>query len=133
MKQFGIKISIVQLGAIQTESVSVMNEPMLVLSKDGPYECIANAIVRGNEKFHDGSPGTQPNAIAKTISKAIRSRNPKTRYAAGKLAGQTFFMRRWLSDKMFDRTTLECSGQPIPSIRRSTNFPSHCCRQICIW
>jgi len=35
--------------------------------------------------------------------KAINSPKPKTRYAAGKMAKPTLFMRRWLSDKAFDK------------------------------
>lgn len=75
-------------------------------SKDGPYERLAKAINRGNEKYYDGSPSTSPILIANLISTAIKSANPKTRYVAGKMAKPVLFLRRWLSDKMFDRAML---------------------------
>ena len=102
-KQFGIKVSIIELGAIKTEFGDVMNQPMIDRSKGGPYEGIANAIIEANKGAYDDSPSTSPNVIAKTISKAIASKNPKTRYAAGKMAKPLLFLRRWLSDKAFDK------------------------------
>jgi hypothetical protein len=45
-----------------------------------------------------------PSVIAAIIVKAaIRSQNPKTRYAAGQSAKSTLFAKRWLSDKQFDK------------------------------
>lgn len=102
-KQFGIKVSIIEPGAIQTEFGDVMNQPMIDRSKGGPYEKIANAIIEANKGAYDDSPSTSPDIIAKTISKAIRSKNPKTRYVAGKMAKPILFFRRWLSDKAFDK------------------------------
>ncbi|WP_430813508.1 oxidoreductase [Carboxylicivirga sp. RSCT41] len=101
-KDFGIKVSIIEPGAIQTEFGDVMNQPMLDRSKGGAYEKIAHAIIEANKGAYDGSPSTSPDIIAKTISKAISAKNPKTRYAAGKMAKPILFARRWLSDKAFD-------------------------------
>lgn len=101
--RFGIKVSIIEPGAIQTEFSDVMTVPMLELSKDGPYEKIAKGIEAGNKKYYNGAPSNSPQVIANVILKAIKSKNPKTRYAAGKMAKTTLFMRRWLSDKAFDR------------------------------
>lgn len=100
---FGINVSIIEPGAIQTEFGDVMTAPMVELSKGGPYEKIAKGIENGNKKYYNGSPSNSPQIIADVILKAIKSTNPKTRYAAGKMAKMTLFMRRWLSDKAFDR------------------------------
>lgn len=102
-KQFGIKVSIVEPGAIQTEFSDVMNQPMIDRSKGGAYEHLSDAIIEANKGAYDGSKDTSPDVIAKTISKAINSKNPKTRYAAGKMAKPILFLRHWLSDKAFDR------------------------------
>ncbi|MCG8307047.1 MAG: oxidoreductase [Cytophagales bacterium] len=102
-KQFGIKVSIVEPGAIETEFSDVMNQPMVDRSRGGAYEHLSNAIIEANKGAYDGSPSTSPDVIAKTISNAIKSKSPKTRYAAGKMAKPILFMRRWLSDKMFDK------------------------------
>lgn len=103
---FGINVSIVEPGAIQTEFSDVMTDPMVELSKNGPYEAIAEGVARGNKTYYTGAPSNSPQVIADVISKAIASKNPKTRYAAGKMAKMTLFMRRWLSDKAFDRVVL---------------------------
>lgn len=101
--QFGIKVVIVEPGAIETEFTDVMNEPMLERSAGGAYEDLAQAMVDTMAESYDGSASTKPDVIAKVVSKAIKARNPKTRYAAGKLARTILFARRWLSDKAFDR------------------------------
>lgn len=103
---FGIKVSIIEPGAIQTEFSDVMTDPMLKLSKDGPYEGIANGVSKGNKTYYNGSPSNSPQVIADVISKAVKSNNPKTRYAAGKMAKMTLFMRHWLSDRAFDKMVL---------------------------
>ncbi|MEP1469365.1 MAG: SDR family NAD(P)-dependent oxidoreductase [Halieaceae bacterium] len=41
--------------------------------------------------------------IADTISKALEANKPKTRYVKGKMAAPLLFLRRWTSDRMFDR------------------------------
>ena len=45
-------------------------------------------------------------AGAKVINKAINARNPKTRYAAGAYSKLGKFLRRIMTDKMFDRFIL---------------------------
>ena len=103
---FGIKVSIVEPGAIETEFSDVMSGPMVKLSKGGPYENLANAIETGNKKYYNGAKSNSPQVIADTILKAIKSSKPKTRYAAGKMAKPTLFMRRWLSDRAFDKALM---------------------------
>jgi hypothetical protein len=44
-----------------------------------------------------------PQVITDTISKAINSRNPQTRYAAGYLAKTYLFFGKILPDKTFDK------------------------------
>ncbi len=102
-RQFGIKVSIIEPGVIETEFGDVMRQPMIDRSKGGPYEALANAIVDAGEGAYDGSKNTSPDVIAETISKAINSKNPKIRYAAGKMAKPVLFLRKWLSDKAFDK------------------------------
>ena len=49
---------------------------------------------------------SEPIVIAKVINKAINARNPKTRYAAGAYSKMGIFLRRIMTDKMFDRFIL---------------------------
>jgi hypothetical protein len=46
---------------------------------------------------------SHPNEVAQVIAKAIHSKNPKTRYAAGKWSGLALFGRWILPDKVFDK------------------------------
>ncbi|GGX57065.1 short-chain dehydrogenase/reductase [Litorimonas cladophorae] len=104
--KFGIKVTIIEPGAIQTEFSDVMAGPMVELSKGGPYEALSVAIESGNKKYYTGAPSNSPQVIADVVLKSIKSKKPKTRYAAGKMARTTLFMRRWMSDKAFDKALM---------------------------
>jgi NAD(P)-dependent dehydrogenase (short-subunit alcohol dehydrogenase family) len=104
VEPFGIDVVLVEPGAIQTEFVEVMNQPMLDRSTGGPYEKMAVALANAGKDTYD-KPGRSsgPEVIAATISKAIKSRRPKTRYASGKMSGLLLFLRKWLSDRAFQK------------------------------
>ena len=106
LSQFGIDVTIIEPGAIETEFADVMNAPMIERNKGTVYEPIMNGIMKANQAAYDGSYSTKPEAIADVIIKAIDSTKPKTRYAAGKMARTTLTMRRLLSDKGFDKAIL---------------------------
>ena len=104
VEPFGINVVIVEPGAIKTEFVDVMNQPMLDRSANGPYEGLAKAMAKtAAESYSKKGRHSGPEVIANTISKAIKSRKPKTRYASGAMAGMVLFMRRWLSDRGFQK------------------------------
>lgn len=103
-EQFGINTVIIQPGAIKTEFADVMNQPMLDRSKDGPYEPLAKALDQATtEAYEKKGRHSPPEVIAKTISRAIAAKKPKTRYASGAFAGMLLFMRKWLSDRRFQK------------------------------
>jgi hypothetical protein len=80
-----------------------MAAPMVALSEGGPYEDLAKSIETGNRKYYTGAASNSPQVIANIVLKAINSANPKTRYAVSKMAKPTLFLRRWLSDRAFDK------------------------------
>jgi hypothetical protein len=51
-----------------------------------------------------------PNLIADTIAKAVKAKQPKTRYAVGFGARPLIFLRRWLSDRAFDGFMRRATG-----------------------
>ena len=73
-------------------------------SGDTAYAPLAEGLARTLERTM-GTPGaaSPPSVIADVISEAVAARKPKTRYAAGKLAKQLLFTRRWFSDRRFDK------------------------------
>ncbi len=106
-KQFGINVVIVEPGLIITEFGDVMNQPMLDRSEGGAYENHAQSLATAlEESYKKPNAGSPPSVIANVISKAVKSRKPKTRYAAGKMAKPLLFARRWLSDRMFDKAVM---------------------------
>lgn len=44
-----------------------------------------------------------PDVIANAVRAAVTVSRPRTRYVVGYMARPALFMRRWLSDRMFDR------------------------------
>ena len=104
VRQFGIDVVIVEPGAIGTEFNDVFVGPMLERSGDGPYADLAHGLA-DYAKEMDARPNgnSPPSVIADTIVKALSARRPKTRYVAGKMAKPILFIRRWTSDRMFDR------------------------------
>jgi len=104
VNQFGIDVVIIEPGAIKTEFIDVMNQPMLDRSVNGPYEPLAKALEKaGKEAYEKKGRHSEPEVIANTISKAIAASKPKTRYASGAMAGLLLFMRKWLSDRAFQK------------------------------
>ena len=57
-------------------------------------------------KLQTNSKGSPPDVISDLILKALSARRPKTRYHAGRMAGSLLFLRRHLSDRMFDRVIM---------------------------
>lgn len=106
LKQFGIDVVIVEPGSIATEFGDVMVQPMLERSGQGPYAAMAQAVAEASRAgFESGNP-SPPSVIADVISKAVRAKRPKTRYAVGKYAKPLIFMRKWFGDRAFDRVIM---------------------------
>ncbi len=107
LKQFGIDVVIVEPGLIITEFGDVMTQPMVDRSGHGPYKHMVDQLSATMKEMY-GKPdaGSPPSVIANVISEGIRAKKPKTRYAKGKMASMILFMRRWLSDRGFDKAIL---------------------------
>ena len=107
LKQFNIHVVIIEPGAIATEFGDVMTQPMLDRSGDGPYakmaQSMASAVKNSYESKNSSSP---PSVITNLIIKAMNARKPKTRYSAGKYAKPMLFIRRYFSDRTFDKVIM---------------------------
>lgn len=101
VKQFGIDVVIIEPGIIKTGFEEVMMQPMLDRSGDGSYSEMAKAVARTTENSYE-SGSSPPTVVADAIAKAVRAKKPKTRYAMGKMAKTTIFLRKCLSDRLFD-------------------------------
>ena len=105
LKQFGIDVVIIEPGIIKTEFTDVMLQPMIDRTSE-PYKPIANSLKEASQKSYSQNRSSHPSVVANTMLKAVKSKKPKTRYATGKFAKPFIFMRKLLTDRMFDRLIL---------------------------
>ncbi len=103
LKQFNIDVVIIQPGIIETEFANVMLQPMLDTSAGGPYEDLTKKIAKSTGELYEKGGSSPARVIADLISKAVHASKPKTRYVAGKMAKPMLFLRKWLSDRTYDR------------------------------
>ncbi len=99
---FGIDVVIVEPGVIATEFGAVLEQPMLSRSGVGAYGAITKSVALATRATYEKGGASAASVVASTISKAISARRPKTRYVVGKYARPLLFLRRWLSDRLFD-------------------------------
>lgn len=102
---FGIDVVIVEPGVINTGFANAMDHKMDV-DDGGPYQAFKNAMTNMMKNTSNPKQSSHPSIIAESISKALKSKKPKTRYVAGKMAKQTLLARKLLSDKAFDKMFL---------------------------
>lgn len=104
---FGIHVIIVEPGLIATEFGEVMAQPMLDRSGNTVYAPMAKGLAQSLKSSEEKGIGSHPGEIAEVIVKAVESPAPKTRYAAGKMAKMLLLLRKWTSDKMFDKIIMQ--------------------------
>jgi NAD(P)-dependent dehydrogenase (short-subunit alcohol dehydrogenase family) len=104
LRQFGIRVIVVQPGAIQTEWSGIAQQHLLHTSGQTAY----GPLVRKHVDFLAAAnrQGTHPRGVARTIQRAALSTRPRTRYATGGGAKAILWLRRLLSDKQFDSLML---------------------------
>lgn len=105
LKQFNIDVVIIEPGAIKSEWGEIAKENLLKVSGNTAYKNLATKHADLIDQTYKRI-GSEPIVVAKTIAKAINSKNPKTRYAVGGGAKLLLFVRRVLSDKLFDKIFL---------------------------
>jgi hypothetical protein len=57
--------------------------------------------------------GDAPEVVARTVLKAATTFAPKRRYAAGKMACQVSFLRRFVPESAFDKSLRKQNGLPV--------------------
>ena len=100
---FSIDVIIIEPGIIKTEFGTTLLGPMLERSGNSVYGSMANAVAEATKQSYEKGGGSDPSLVAKAVSKALKARKPKTRYAVGKFAKQLIFLRKWFGDRVFDK------------------------------
>jgi len=99
---FGIDVVVIQPGAIVTEWNTLAREGLMKYSGDTAYREGARAHARLMASADQGSMPSPPSVVARTILQAVQAAKPRTRYATGGGAHLILFLRRILSDRIFD-------------------------------
>ncbi|AHC14085.1 oxidoreductase [Salinispira pacifica] len=102
LRQFGIDVSVIQPGAIQSEWESIAADSARKASGEGAYARLTAATVQTMENAYTKGRPSAPEVVARAIAHASLSRRPRTRYAPGRNAKLLLTLRRWLSDRVFD-------------------------------
>ena len=103
---FGIDVVVIEPGIIQTEFGNVVEGPMKKHSGTGAYAQLAAKVANATANSYSQGGGSSPQVITDTVSRVVRARRPKTRYAVGKHARLMIGVRKWLGDRAFDRMVL---------------------------
>jgi NAD(P)-dependent dehydrogenase (short-subunit alcohol dehydrogenase family) len=99
---FGIDVIVIEPGAIRTEWGGIARESLLARSGDTAYGPYARRVAKVFEGMSSRlqSPAEK---VANVIADAVKARKPRTRYPTAGGASLFLFVRRVLSDRMFDR------------------------------
>jgi NAD(P)-dependent dehydrogenase (short-subunit alcohol dehydrogenase family) len=101
--RFGIRVVVIEPGAIATEWSAIAAENLLKSSGDTAYAELArdSAAVLN---MTDGNPrlASPPSVVANAIVKAVSARRPRPRYAVGGGAKPVLLLRAALPDRAFD-------------------------------
>jgi short-subunit dehydrogenase len=103
LSDFGVDVVIIEPGGIATEFGNVFQENLQGDSENGPYADALKKMMGSLEEMEGKNQLSPPSVITNLIDKAVHSSRPKTRYVAGAYAKPLMFMRKHLSDRMFDR------------------------------
>lgn len=102
-KDFGIDVIIIEPGGIKTPWGVIAADNLKKTSANGAYADEAVKAADGLAERYSGNQLSPTTVISETILKAVTARRPKTRYAVGFGAAPSIFLRKILSDRMFDR------------------------------
>jgi NAD(P)-dependent dehydrogenase (short-subunit alcohol dehydrogenase family) len=107
VSRLGIDVIVVEPGAIRTEWAGIAGDTLLRASGSGAYTTIARRHARmlatADTSRLASRLASPPEVVARTIVRAVKARRPRTRYATGGGARTILFLRKILSDRMFDR------------------------------
>jgi len=104
VRQFGIDVIVIEPGGTQSEMIAIGAENLQRVSKRSVYSNLATGIQKMYANIEKNA--ADPIVIARLIKKGIEAQHPKTRYIGGTMAKPMLFMRKLLSDKLFDKMVM---------------------------
>lgn len=101
VRQFGIDVIVIAPGGTKSEMTEIGARDMMRVSGSTAYKGLAHHLQRMYSEMERNA--AEPIVIARLIKKGIEAKHPKTRYIGGTMAKPMLFLRKILSDKMFDK------------------------------
>lgn len=102
VRPFGIDVSLVEPGVINSEWNGIARKDFLAVSKGGAYEKAAKRMSRLLALADSRQLGSKPELVAETIVAAAMASHPRTRYTVGMGAKPAALARRVLPDRAMD-------------------------------
>jgi NAD(P)-dependent dehydrogenase (short-subunit alcohol dehydrogenase family) len=99
VRPFGIDVVIIEPGTIESRWGVRAIEEANRNSRDGAYQNLLDTYVKIQRTVKSSPPET----VARLILKVLDTHRPKARYHVGKSSGIVLFLRRHLSDRLFDQ------------------------------
>jgi len=110
LEPFGIKVVLIEPGAIKTNFDSGMVMPAKSLDSSSPYfKNMQQVLGLMNSMLQNGS---LPDKVAKVVLEVVTSQNPNLRYTAGDDAAFLVQKRKELSDSEFKKFVSEFLSKP---------------------
>lgn len=107
LKEHGIDVVVIEPGVIKTDWGIIAANNLIKTSGKGAYSSMAKDIGKAmGDMYSSGKGLSKPTLISNTIVKAVEAKKPKTRYLVGANAKPVVFMKRIVSDKMYDKICL---------------------------
>lgn len=100
-KSFGIDVVIIEPGLISSEMADITISNLLKNSGNGEYSALAEFI--GNFMNSYKSIESSPDVVARAISRAVKSKHPKHRYAVGRFAKLSLFLFWFIPDRLLTK------------------------------
>lgn len=101
---FGIRVVLIEPGAIRTEWNTIAHDNLMKVSGRGPYARLARSVHDVLAQTDAAGTGSSPEVVADAVAKAVASDKPNARYAVGSSARQAVLGPNLLTDRALDRT-----------------------------
>jgi NAD(P)-dependent dehydrogenase (short-subunit alcohol dehydrogenase family) len=108
LRPFGIRVVLVEPAYTRTSFEENLAKPDQLL---GIYDAARAGMTVTVRKAME--KGDAPEVVAETALKAATDPMPKSRYAAGKMARQVSFLRRFVPASAFDKSLRKQNGLPV--------------------
>jgi len=108
LRPFGIRVVLVEPAYTRTSFEDNLAKPDQLLDIYDSARVDMNVILRKAI-----ATGDAPDVVARTILEAATASLPRRRYAAGRMARQVSFLRRFVPESAFDKSLRKQNGLPV--------------------